>query len=221
MQQDDHAERLQDARAQIRRELRLFLRDDRIDLINPDARANHPMIWFELDRIAVFRQRLRLARLWERPACKAAALLLRRLVDLLNVRIPIGVLCVETVRSLDILPAEQHDVVAIHRIDPEIALAAVIAQVTHAVGGLLLRLFLRELTCLLLLVILVENPVGDLCLSLELIPHTFLEVSPVRGKLRVIIAHRTDNEIRTNAKRRYQRDAADGKHQTRFHGSNL
>ena len=37
------------------------------------------------------------------------------------------------------------------------SVVAVIAQVAHAVGGLLLRLFLRELTCLLLLVILVAQ----------------------------------------------------------------
>ena len=162
------------------------------------------MIGLELDGIAIFWQRLRLSRLWKRPAREAAALLLRRFVDLLDVGEAIRILGIVAVRSLDILPAEQHDVVAIHGINPEISLPAVIAQIAHAVGCLLLRLILRELACLLFLVILLEDPVGDLSLALELIPHTFLEICPIRGELCVIITHRTHDEISSHAQRRYQ-----------------
>ena len=157
----------------------LFARgDDLVDFINIDARADDPLVRLEADGITEFRQRLRLARFRERPARIAAAFLLRVLVDFLDEREAGRILGVQAVRALS-LAAEQDDVVAIHCVNPEIALPAIIAQIAHTVSRFFLGLFFRELARLLFLVVFFENAVGNLRFALHLPLDVLFKIRPI------------------------------------------
>ena len=116
------------------------------------------------------------------------------------------------------IAAEQDDVDALFRINPEISLAIVIAQVAHAVRGFFLRLIDRHLAGLCFLVVLVQDADRDLRLFLELRLDIRFEILPVARNARFIVSDVLKDKEATNQDGRGERNAANHHDQPCLHG---
>ena len=144
----------------------LLCRDKLVDLVDPDARAQDPVVGRERRGVIALGQGRRFARLGERQIGVAAARLFAVFQHLLNEVDAVGIDEIDAGLSFDVAPQED-DVHALFRVDPEVAFAIVIAQVAHDVGGEFLRLRFGELACLLTLVNFVDHADDDFCLVLQ------------------------------------------------------
>ena len=216
--QDDHdAKRRQNLRTKFRIvDLRAGC-DRRVNIINPDARADDPVKRLEKHGVVALRQRLRFARLCKLQIRKAAALLQAVLDHFLDEVDAIRVNEVDAALALDIA-AEQDDVDALFRVNPEIAFAIVIAQVAHAVGGFFLCLLDRHLARLRPLVVFIENADSHLRLFLELRFDIRFEILTVARNVRFIVPDILKDEEAADQDGRGQRNAADRHDQPCFHG---
>ena len=129
----------------------------RINFIDPYARAKYPLIGFKSHGIVALRQWSRLPRLRKQQIGKTAAGLPAIRKHLLN---EMPAFCIDRVNagfSLGLLAAKQRNIHALIGVDPKIAFPIVIAHFPHLGRRFRTGLFLGQQARLLLLVSLMDD----------------------------------------------------------------
>ena len=165
-----------------------------IDLIDPNACAQYPLIRLKRYRIIAFWQRCRLPWFGKQQIREATALLPTILNDFLNKIPTICIHGVDAGLALYFCSPQQSYIHPFIGIDPKISLPIIIAQFTNLCRRLLAGLFLRQDSRLLLFIGFTNHAHSQLCLFSQKTFYCLFLLLAITLQLRLIILQDIPNE---------------------------